>query len=145
MPFQKYSWTTLKINMLYFNITRSMTSSVLRFILQVRWLYAHGCRCKTCGDLYAEMKPLAQAVSRLGALGKPNLREGTENGDAMALAQAGMAAVSRKQLQHEATDHGGQHVHYSQVILCTVGSREIHLQVQEKNRTLRIVQFVKRV
>ena len=84
---------------------------------QVHWLYAHGCRCKECGELYAEMKPLAQAVSRLGALGKPNLREGTENGDAMALAQAGMAAVSKRQLQHEAKEHGGAHVHFNQVAI----------------------------
>ena len=63
------------------------------------------------------MKPLAQAVSRLGALGKPNLREGTENGDAMALAQAGMAAVSKRKLQHEAKEHGGAHVHFNQVAI----------------------------
>lgn len=81
----------------------------------VGWLYAHGCRCATCGALYAEMRPLAQAVSKLGALGKPALAEGTPAAAAMADAQAAVAAATKRQSQHEAAAHGGAHVHFNQV------------------------------
>jgi hypothetical protein len=81
----------------------------------VGWLYAHGCRCATCGALYAELRPLAQAVSKLGALGKPALNEGTPEADAMAAAQTLMAAAAKRQAEHEAAAHGGAHVHFNQV------------------------------